>query len=192
MSRTCCWPSSVAALRLWADMSMNAFIAKIASLHITHAGIVTARSARRVHAINGWPSARKSCCRSRMSMSFLHCLTNWPHWPIKTNASSMICYSRRAATLLELAADPKHLGAEIGFLSVLHTRGQTLQHNPHVHCVIPAGGPSADHTHWVHADDKFFLPVKASESLSRKIPSGTQARFQRRQDPVLRRSPIPK
>jgi hypothetical protein len=44
-----------------------------------------------------------------------------------------------AATLLQIAADPQHLGAHIGFLSVLHTWGQNLQHHPHVHCVIPAG-----------------------------------------------------
>jgi Putative transposase/Transposase zinc-binding domain len=78
-----------------------------------------------------------------------------------------LLFKASAATLLELAADPKHLGAEIGFLSVLHTWGQTLQHHPHVHCVIPAGGPSADHTRWVHADDKFFLPVKALRKVFR-------------------------
>jgi Putative transposase/Transposase zinc-binding domain len=78
-----------------------------------------------------------------------------------------LLFKASAATLLELAADPKHLGAEIGFLSVLHTWGQTLQHHPHVHCVIPAGGPSADHTRWVHASDKFFLPVKALRKIFR-------------------------
>jgi hypothetical protein len=78
-----------------------------------------------------------------------------------------LLFKASAATLLELAADSKHLGAEIGFLSVLHTWGQTLQHHPHVHCVIPAGGPSADHTRWVHADDKFFLPVKALRKVFR-------------------------
>jgi hypothetical protein len=78
-----------------------------------------------------------------------------------------LLFKASAATLLELAADPKHLGAEIGFLSVLHTWGQTLQHHPHVHCVIPAGGPSGDHTRWVHADDKFFLPVKALRKVFR-------------------------
>jgi hypothetical protein len=78
-----------------------------------------------------------------------------------------LLFKASAATLLELAADPKHLGAQIGFLSVLHTWGQTLQHHPHVHCVIPAGGPSSDHTRWVHADDKFFLPVKALRKVFR-------------------------
>jgi hypothetical protein len=53
-----------------------------------------------------------------------------------------------AETLLQVAADPKHLGAEIGFLSILHTWGQNLLHHPHVHCVIPAGGLSLDHSRW--------------------------------------------
>jgi hypothetical protein len=65
-----------------------------------------------------------------------------------------------ADTLIEIAADPKHLGAEIGFFSVLHTWNQKLQHHPHVHCVVAAGGLSQDHNHWVHPrKDKFFLPV---------------------------------
>jgi hypothetical protein len=65
-----------------------------------------------------------------------------------------------ADTLLEVAADPKHLGAEIGFFSVLHTWNQKLQHHPHVHCVVPAGGLSSDHTRWVRPRrDDFFLPV---------------------------------
>ena len=64
-----------------------------------------------------------------------------------------------AETLLEVAANPKRLGAELGFLSVLHTWGQTLQHHPHVHCVIPAGGLSPDHQRWIHARSGFFLPV---------------------------------
>jgi hypothetical protein len=55
-----------------------------------------------------------------------------------------------AATLLEIAAGPKHLGADIGFLRVLHTWGKNLQHHPHIHCVIPAGGLSRDRQHWIH------------------------------------------
>jgi hypothetical protein len=76
-----------------------------------------------------------------------------------------------AATLLEMAADPKHLGAEIGFLSVLHTWGQNLQIHPRVHCVIPAGGLSPDQQRWVHLRYAFFLPVKI---LSRAAATRTQ------------------
>ena len=72
-----------------------------------------------------------------------------------------LLFRSSAATLLEFAADPKHLGAQIGFLSVLHTWGQNLVHHPHVHCVIPAGGLSPDHTAWIRPRYRFFLPAKA-------------------------------
>jgi hypothetical protein len=64
-----------------------------------------------------------------------------------------------AQTLMQIAADPRRLGAEIGFFSVLHTWNQKLQHHPHVHCVVAAGGLSCDHTRWVHPrNPRFFLP----------------------------------
>jgi hypothetical protein len=65
-----------------------------------------------------------------------------------------------AATLQQIAADPEHLGAEIGFLAVLHTWGQNLQHHPHVHCVVPGGGLSPDGSRWVSCPRGFFLPVR--------------------------------
>jgi hypothetical protein len=64
-----------------------------------------------------------------------------------------------AETLLQIAADPKRLGAKIGFMAVLHTWGQTMLHHPHVHCVVPAGGLSPDHRRWIPCGPKFFLPV---------------------------------
>ena len=78
-----------------------------------------------------------------------------------------LLFRTSAATLLEFAADPKHLGAQIGFLSVLHTWGQNLVHHPHVHCVIPAGGLSPDHTAWIRPRYRFFLPVKALSRVFR-------------------------
>ena len=72
-----------------------------------------------------------------------------------------------AATLLEVARDPKHLGAEIGFFSVLHTWNQKLEHHPHVHCVVPAGGLSLDRTHWIPSRSRFFLPVKVLSRVFR-------------------------
>jgi hypothetical protein len=71
-----------------------------------------------------------------------------------------LLFRASAETLLEIAADPKYLGARIGFLSVLHTWGQNLQHHPHVHCVIPSGGISPDGSRWVHSPTHFFLPVR--------------------------------
>jgi hypothetical protein len=64
-----------------------------------------------------------------------------------------------AETLLQVGRDPRHLGAELGFFSVLHTWNQQLLHHPHVHCVVPAGGLAADHTRWIAAHAHFFLPV---------------------------------
>lgn len=61
--------------------------------------------------------------------------------------------------LQTIALDPKHLGARIGFLALLHTWGQTLTHHPHVHCVVPGGGLSPDRNRWVHGRSDFFLPV---------------------------------
>jgi hypothetical protein len=70
-----------------------------------------------------------------------------------------LLFRTSAHTLLQIARDEKHLGAEIGFFSVLHTWDQKLLHHPHVHCVVPAGGLSPDHTRWIAARPGFFLPV---------------------------------
>jgi hypothetical protein len=70
-----------------------------------------------------------------------------------------LLFHTSAETLLEVARDPKHLGAEIGFFSVLHTWSQKLELHPHVHCVVPAGGLSVDGTRWIKPRYDFFLPV---------------------------------
>jgi len=72
-----------------------------------------------------------------------------------------------AQTLLEVARDPKHLGAAIGFLAILHTWTQTLLHHPHIHCVVPGGGLSPDGTRWIACRDNFFLPVKVLSRVFR-------------------------
>jgi Putative transposase/Transposase zinc-binding domain len=71
-----------------------------------------------------------------------------------------LLFRASAETLLEVARDPAHLGAEIGFFSVLHTWNQKLGLHPHVHCVVAAGGLSVDHTRWIKTRYSFFLPVK--------------------------------
>src|SRR5512133_1728028 len=65
-----------------------------------------------------------------------------------------------AETLMELARDPRLLGAEIGFFAVLHTWNQKLEHHPHLHCVVPEGGVAPDGSRWVRPRYNFFLPVK--------------------------------
>ena len=74
-----------------------------------------------------------------------------------------------AETLSTIAGDPQHLGAEIGITAVLHTWGQTLQHHPHVHCVVSGGGPSLDGARWIACRKGFFLPVRVLSRLFRRL-----------------------
>jgi hypothetical protein len=78
-----------------------------------------------------------------------------------------ILFRASSETLKTIAADPKHLGAEIGFLSVLHTWGQTLMHHPHIHCIVPGGGLSPDGTQWVSCPAGFFLSVRVLSEVFR-------------------------
>jgi hypothetical protein len=80
-----------------------------------------------------------------------------------------ILFQVTAETLKAIAADPKHLGAEIGFFAVLHTWGQNLQVHPHLHCVVPGGGLSPDGQRWVPCRPGFFLPVRVLSRLFRRL-----------------------
>jgi hypothetical protein len=79
-----------------------------------------------------------------------------------------ILFRAVSETVRTIAADPKHLGAEIGFLAVLHSWTQTLLYHPHLHCVIPGGGLSPDHTEWISCRPGFFLPVRVLSRLFRE------------------------
>lgn len=79
-----------------------------------------------------------------------------------------ILFRAASETLLEIGADPRHLGATLGFLAILHTWTQTMQHHPHVHCIVPGGGLSPDRSQWVKSRDKFLLPVAVLSCLYRK------------------------
>jgi hypothetical protein len=80
-----------------------------------------------------------------------------------------ILFRTSAQTLRTIAADPRHLGAEIGFFSVLHTWGQNLLHHPHVHCVVAGGGLSLDGDQWIACRPGFFLPVRVLSRLFRRL-----------------------
>jgi len=80
-----------------------------------------------------------------------------------------ILFRAAAETLRTIAADPKHLGAQIGFFTVLHTWGQSLFHHPHLHCVVPGGGISPDGTRWISCRPNFFLPVSVLARLFRRL-----------------------
>jgi len=80
-----------------------------------------------------------------------------------------ILFQTAAEALRSVAADPRHLGAEIGAIAVLHTWGQTLQHHPHLHCIVPGGGLSPDGARWVACRPGFFLPVRVLSQRFRDL-----------------------
>ena len=121
------------------------------------------------HVRERWIEAR---CRDLLPTAYAHVVFTIPRalapLALQNKAAVYGLLMRASAeTLLEIAADPKRLGAEIGFFSVLHTWNQQLQHHPHVHCVVPAGGLSTDHTRWIFASPRFFLPVKVLAKVFR-------------------------
>lgn len=119
-----------------------------------------------------------------LPVQYVHVVFTIPHelsWLALHNKKTVydLLFHASSRTLLEVAADPKHLGAEIGFLSVLHSWGQNMQHHPHIHCVIPSGGLSADHKRWIHPRYAFFLPVKVLGRVFRgKFIEGLNRAFQ--------------
>src|SRR5215469_7010761 len=78
-----------------------------------------------------------------------------------------LLFRAAAETLLRIAADPRHLGARIGFLAVLHTWGQNLHHHPHLHCVVPGGGIARDRRRWISCRRQFLFPVKVLSRVFR-------------------------
>jgi hypothetical protein len=116
-----------------------------------------------------WLAARQ---RELLDTSYFHVVFTVPH---ELNLLALenarlfykLLFTASAQTLLEIAADPKHLGAEIGVISTLHTWGQNLLLHPHIHCVIPAGGLSLDHRRWLRPRYPFFLPVKVLSRVFR-------------------------
>jgi len=96
-----------------------------------------------------------------------------------------ILFKAAAETLMTIAADPRHLGAKIGFTAVLHTWGSTMTHHPHLHCVVPGGGLSPDRQRWIACRPGFFLHVAVLSALFRRLflerlaqaHSGGQLRF---------------
>jgi hypothetical protein len=117
-----------------------------------------------------WLHARE---RELLDVPYVHVVFTLPHQllPLAYRNGPRLytwLFQVSAATLREVAADPRHLGAEIGVLSILHTWGQTLVRHPHVHCVVPAGGLSLDHTRWIAPKYAgFFLPVKVLSRVFR-------------------------
>jgi rubredoxin len=128
-----------------------------------------------------WIAARR---QELLPTRYLHVVFTLPHRlaPLVLQ-NKKILYAlllrTSAETLLEVARDPRHLGAEIGFFSVLHTWSQKLNIHPHVHCVVPAGGLSLDHTRWVRSRDNYFLPKGVLREIFRgKFVDALEQAFQ--------------
>ena len=122
-----------------------------------------------------WLEARE---QDLLATGYFHLVFTLPH---QLNALT-IQNPRVLYNLLFAAADPKHLGARIGFISILHTWGQNLQHHPHLHCVIPAGGLAPDHSGWIRSRDRFFLPKGVLSRVFRgKFVAGLRRAYRRNQ-----------
>jgi Putative transposase/Transposase zinc-binding domain len=128
-----------------------------------------------------WIAARR---RELLPTRYLHVVFTLPHRlaPLVLQNKKVLyglLFRTSAETLLEVARNPRHLGAEIGFFSVLHTWSQRLSIHPHVHCVVPAGGLSLDHTRWVRSRDNYFLPKGVLREIFRgKFVDALEQAFQ--------------
>jgi Putative transposase/Transposase zinc-binding domain len=129
---------------------------------------------------NQWVAARE---QELLPVGYVHLVFTMPE-PLARLALANkrvvydLLFQAAAATLLQVAANPKRLGAAIGGLMVLHTWGQRLQHHPHVHCVVPMGGVAPDGARWIHARPRFFLPIPVLRKLFRgKLVAGVRDAF---------------
>jgi hypothetical protein len=129
-----------------------------------------------------WIAARE---RELLATRYFHVVFTLPHelhTLILQNQIELynLLFRTVAETLLEVARNPEHLGAEIGFFGILHTWGQNMLFHPHIHCVIPAGGRAPDDTRWVHPRYPFFLPVKILGKVFRgKFVDGLRRAFRK-------------
>ena len=116
-----------------------------------------------------WLEARQ---QKLLDTGYFHVVFTVPHElnPLALNSPARfydLLFAASSQTLLEVAADPKRLGAEIGFLSILHSWGSNVLLHPHVHCVVPGGGFSPDRQRWIHTYPRFLLPIPALRRVFR-------------------------
>jgi len=141
----CCWPSHAAATARWVDIAISARTADILPSRITRAatGIAQVQGNARLR----WLQAReRELLPTHYVTSSSHSAgTRCPRIAANKRLIYNLLFHAKRRNPAEIARDPRHLGAEIGFFSVLHTWDQRLQHHPHVHCVVAAGGLAPDH-----------------------------------------------
>ena len=149
---------------------------------------ISYNSCRNRHCPKCQTNARDKWLASRqqelLPVGYFHLVFSVPHalvplmWQNRKLLFGLL-FETSAATLLEVAANPKRLGVYPGFLSILHTWGQTLEPHPHIHCVVPGGGLSPDHTRWIHSRPRFLMHVKVlSRVFRRRFINGLRAAFQ--------------
>ena len=138
--------------------------------------VIAYNSCRNRHCAKCQAAARAEWLEERaaelLPTDYFHVVFTLPHQlaPLALQNKRVVyglLFRAAAETLVQIAADPQHLGAEIGFLAVLHTWGQNLHHHPHLHCVVPGGGLSPDGERWISCRKGFFLPVKVLSRLFR-------------------------
>ena len=138
--------------------------------------VISYNSCRNRHCPKCQGAARQQWLADRtadlLPVPYFHVVFTLPHLlgPLALQNNRVvygILFRAVSETLLEVAADPKRLGAKIGFLAVLHTWGQNLLHHPHVHCVAPGGGLSLDPTRWLPSRPQFLLPVRVLSRVFR-------------------------
>ena len=128
-----------------------------------------------------WIAARR---QELLPTRYLHLVFTLPHRfvPLVLQNKKIfydLLFRSSAESLLEVARNPRRLGAEIGFFSVLHTWSQKLTAHPHVHCVVLAAGLSLDHTRWVRSRDNYFLPKEVLQEVFRgKFVNALEQAFQ--------------
>ena len=152
-----------------------------------HRAAISYNSCRNRHCPKCQTSARErwiqARCRELLPTPYVHVVfTLPPQLASLALQNKKVIYGlllrASAETLLEVARNPRHLGAEIGFFSVLHTWNQKLQLHPHVHCVIPAGGLSLDRARWIRSHPRFFLPIYVLRRVFRgKFVAGSSRLF---------------
>lgn len=122
-------------------------------------------------------------CGDLLPVPYFHIVFTLPEelHPLALRSPRLIydlLFHSASETLLQVAADPRHLGADIGLLAVLHTWGQKLTLHPHLHCIVPGGGLSTDRRRWIGSSESFFLPFQVlSRVFQGKFLAGLRTAF---------------
>ena len=166
----CCVPSNAAAPRRSAVISSGVTNAATNGTHTTRARTATAQSASLWPERSGWRSGQAEL----LECEYFHVVFTLPAELAALTLQNKrqmydLLFRATADTLQSIAADPEHLGAQIGFFCILHSWGQTLNFHPHLHCVVPGGGISPDGSRWVACHPGFFLPVNVLSCRFRKL-----------------------